>query len=168
MHRGRGLLLAAVMFCTATLFAADRAVPDSPGALRLRETPAVAPYGTVPGFDIAEFTMPSPAVAFLAPASRPKKVLDAKFLLLIAAGTALTVADYELTQHCLANRTCVETDPLLPTSRAGMYGTNVPLNAALYFWSYRRKEHGKRLWWVAPLAVAASHAVGVGTNLRIR
>lgn len=161
------ILLPAMLLCAMSVMAADAAVPDSPGALRLRETPTVVASDSVPGFDIAEFTMPSPAVAFLAPAPARKKVLDAKFLLLIAAGTGLTIADYELTQHCLARRTCVETDPMLPTSRAGMYGTNLPLNAALYFWSYKRKQHDKRLWWVAPLVIAASHAVGVGTNLRI-
>lgn len=166
MRLGR-TLLPAMLLCALSVMAADRALPDSPGAVRLRETPAVAPYDTVPSFDIAEFTMPAPAAAFIAAAPQKKKVLDAKFLLLVAVGTGLTIADYELTQHCLAHRTCVETDPLLPISRAGMYGTNIPLNAALYFWSYKRKAHGKRLWWVAPLAIAASHAVGVGTNLRI-
>jgi hypothetical protein len=95
-----------------------------------------------------------------------KKILDGKFLLLIGLGTALTIADYEMTLRCLDRRICREANPLLPTSRAGMYATNIPLNAALYYWSYKRKATGKKLWWVAPLAIIGSHAIGVGTNVR--
>jgi hypothetical protein len=36
----------------------------------------------------------------------------------------------------------------------------------LFWWSYRRKQDGKRLWWLAPLIVVGSHAAGVGSNLR--
>ena len=165
MRLGRWLVFAALLVCAVSAWAADPFAPELLGELPLRETPTVAPPAYLPTLFAAE---PAPPAAFvIAPAAKPKRTLDSKFLLLMAAGTALTIADYELTQHCLARGACVEADPLLPTSRAGMYATNIPLNAALYFWSYRRKQHGKRLWWVAPLAVAASHAVGVGTNLRI-
>ena len=106
----------------------------------------------------------SPVVS---PVGRQKhrKVLDRNFLLLMGAGTALTVLDFEMTQSCLARRVCREGNPLVPTSRAGMYATNIPFNAALYYLSYRRKASGKRLWWVAPLAILGSHAVGVVSNV---
>ena len=165
MRLGRGLMFAVLLVCAASAWAADPVAPEFFGALPLRETPALAPHAYLPAFFAIKPV--APASFLVAPTAKPKRTLDSKFLLLMAAGTALTVADYELTQHCLARGACVEADPLLPTSRAGMYATNIPLNAVLYFWSYRRKQEGKRLWWVAPLAIAASHAVGVGSNLRI-
>jgi hypothetical protein len=106
----------------------------------------------------------SPLVSPLGPQKR-HKVLDRNFLLLMGVGTALTIVDFEMTQSCLARRVCREANPVVPTSRAGMYATNIPLNAALYYWSYRRKASGKRLWWVAPLTIVGSHAVGVASNI---
>ncbi len=96
---------------------------------------------------------------------KPRKVLDRTFLLMMGAGTALTVLDFEMTQSCLGRHVCMEANPLVPTSRAGMYATNIPFNAALYYWSYRRKASGKRFWWVAPLAIIGSHAVGAASNV---
>jgi hypothetical protein len=106
----------------------------------------------------------SPLVTPLAKGQR-RKVVDRNFLLMMGVGTALTVIDFEMTQRCLSRGVCQEANPLVPTSRAGMYVTNLPLNAALYYWSYRRKASGKRLWWVAPLAIIGSHAVGVASNV---
>lgn len=169
MQLGKALLIATLLVSGLNLWAADKSVPDSPGTVK-QQAEHVLPAADVvaTSFDMAEFKPAMPAPLLIAPVERPKKrVLDAKFLLLIGAGTALTVADYEMTQHCLHAGTCVETDPILPHSRAGMYGTNIPLNLGLYWWSYRRKAQGKRLWWVAPLAILGSHAVGVGSNLRI-
>lgn len=169
MHLGKGLLVAVLLLCALSAAAADGApVPDAPSFTRLRDTPSVVPVNYVPGFNMAEWAMPSPAAVLIAAVPEKKKVVDTKFLLLMAAGTGLTIADYEMTQHCMARRMCEEADPLLPHSRAGMYATNIPLNAALYYWSYRRKAQGKRLWWLPALAVAASHAVGVATNLKIQ
>ena len=108
----------------------------------------------------------SPIAIEPGPALAKKKVFDKKFAVLAGLAAGLTIADFEMSQHCLQRHTCVEADPLMPTSHAGMYLTNIPLNAALFWWSYRRKEDGKRLWWLAPLMVVGSHAAGVGTNLR--
>lgn len=135
------------------------------------ETELFASAASIPSRSMADYwnALIAPIAIRPAPviAQQPRrKVMDRNFLLLIGLGTALTIADYEMTQGCLARRICSEANPLLPTSRAGMYATNIPLNAALYFWSYRRKAAGKRLWWVAPLVIIGSHAAGVGTNMR--
>ena len=150
-----------------SLLAADNSIPDSPGAVRAKA--GIAADSVATSFDIAEFrALHAPAMFAVAIAKPKRKVLDKKFLLLAGLGTGLTILDYELTQRCLAAQSCVEADPLLPHSRAGMYATNIPLNLALFWWSYRRKADGKRLWWMPSLAVAVSHAVGVGSNLRIQ
>ncbi len=164
MGQGRRWLAAIVLVLSSLVVvagelpgapSADRALPDDVNELRV-----AAPTG----FDFAEYVV-KPVVREAAP--EPKnRVFDKKFALLAGLGTALTVADFEMTQHCLQRRTCVESNPLMPTSHAGMYLTNIPLNAVLTWWAYHRKEHAQRLWWVPPLAVVASHAVGVGTNVR--
>jgi hypothetical protein len=107
----------------------------------------------------------APAVVSMPQKYKSRKVMDGKFLAMIGLGTALTVVDYEMTLRCMARHICEEANPFLPTSRAGMYASNLPLNALLYYWSYKRRASGKRLWWVAPLVIIGSHAAGVGTNI---
>ena len=156
----KSLVLCAVLLLAAAAFAADP--PDAPSATRANMLRNASALNASPAsaFDINEFAIKSPVLV------PEKKVIDKKFLALTGIATALTVMDFEMTQRCLGNHTCAESDPLMPTSRAGMYASSVPVNAALYYWSYRWKKQGKKLWWVPTAAAIASHAVGVGTNLR--
>jgi hypothetical protein len=73
----------------------------------------------------------------------------------------LTIADLERTQACLSHHTCQELNPMLPTSRAGMYAVNLPINAASMYLAYRLKAGGHRTWWIAPMLSTAGHGVGV-------
>jgi hypothetical protein len=117
-------------------------------------------------YAVAAWETPAVVSPVIVPGTAPRrKVLDRNFLLLMGVGTALTVVDYEMTLSCLSRRVCQEANPLVPTSRAGMYASNIPLNALLYYWSYKRKAAGKGLWWVAPLVIIGSHAVGVASNV---
>ncbi len=100
------------------------------------------------------------------PAPQRHPALDKKFWFLAALTTALTTTDIEFTQHCLHNRQCVELDPLMPHSRAGMYAATYPANALFFYWSYRRRESGKRLWWLAPMIDIGSHSVGTWSGAR--
>ena len=152
------LLIIAVLLCTVSAFAGD--IPDAPSATRASmRTEAALTSSSLNGFDLREWTM-------VAPRTETKKVIDKKFLVLAGLSSALTVADFELTQSCIAGHRCIESDPLMPSSRAGMYASSMPVNAGLTYLSYRLKAKGKRYWWVPMVAIAASHAVGVGTNLR--
>jgi hypothetical protein len=172
MGQGRRWLAGAlVLLFTMSAIAGE--LPDSPSTNSAPERFLASVSATElritlpPAFDLAE-AIASPAIIIESRlvAAPKKRVFDKKFAVLAGLAAGLTVADFEMTQHCLARRTCVESDPLMPTSRVGMYATNIPLNAALFWWSYRRKEDGKRLWWLAPLMVVGSHAAGVGTNIR--
>jgi hypothetical protein len=168
MGQGRRCL-ASVLVLACVLTAAAAELPDAPSAGRIvpvSDTPGVRDASVLNTPDAAEWALTAPAVV-LPETKPPRKVFDRKFALLTGLATALTIADYEMTQHCLNARTCVEMDPLLPHSRAGMYASNMPLNAALFYWGYKRKAAGKRLWWLPPLVVIGSHAAGVITNLRI-
>jgi len=102
-----------------------------------------------------------PAQSFRLAEPPPKsRVADAKFSVLSALVMGTTIADLERTQHCLARGTCVELNPLLPHSRAGMYAVNVPVNAATMYLAYRLKSSGRKTWWIAPAVVAAGHLLG--------
>jgi hypothetical protein len=160
---GRGLLIA-VLLTAVVAFAGE--TPDAPSATRAYTSRTSAELNNAPftSFDMNEWN----AALVIAPRleAPKKKVIDKKFLFLTGLATALTITDFEMTQGCLARKACVESDPLVPTSRFGMYASSAPVNAALYYWSYRRKAQGKRLWWLPTVAAIASHAVGVGTNIR--
>lgn len=105
--------------------------------------------------------------------SKPKPISTKKFWALTAFSAAMTVADIELTQNCLAAvRGCYETDPLYGThpTRARMYAINVPINVAVSYLSYKTMT-GKRLskMWAWPqLALAGTHFGGVVTNITTR
>lgn len=105
--------------------------------------------------------------------SKPKPTSTKKFWALTAFSAAMTVADIELTQNCLATvRGCYETDPIYGThpSRARMYAINIPVNAAVSYLSYKAMN-GKRLsrMWAWPqLALTATHFGGVMTNITTR
>ena len=171
MGQGRRWLAGLLVLLFAVMAVAGE-LPDAPSS-------ALVVDNSVPAMSMAELRVTTPAAfdlaalvaqpiaieSVVAPAKK-KKVFDKKFAVLAGLAAGLTIADFEMTQHCLHRHTCAEADPLMPTSHAGMYLTNVPLNAALFWWSYRRKEVGKRLWWLAPLMVVGSHAGGVGTNTR--
>lgn len=162
MGRGRRWL-AGVLLCAVSAFAAEP--PNAPSSLLqpVEPTAALHELSGMPAFNLVESVAPP---VIIEPPAPKRRVFDKKFALLAGLAAGLTIADFEMTQRCLHRHTCVEADPLMPTSHAGMYATNIPLNAALFWWSYRRKEDGKRLWWLAPLMIVGSHAVGVGTNLR--
>jgi len=90
------------------------------------------------------------------------RVVDARFVAFSAVLMAFTVSDLEKTHHCLARATCMEMNPMLPHSRAGMYAVNLPINAATMYLGYRLKSAGRRTWWIAPALVTAGHVVGTG------
>ena len=104
-----------------------------------------------------------PVVPIQRPAERafqPRRVVDTRFVSLNALALGLTVADIEVTQHCLARRTCHELNSLLPHSRVGMYAVNLPVNVGAMYLGYRLKKSGRRTWWIAPAIVSGSHGVG--------
>jgi len=110
---------------------------------------------------LESFRLPKPS---LAETPQPRRVTDKKFFVISALVVGLTISDVERTQHCLHRGTCIEMNPMLPHSRAGMYAVNVPINVATLWLSYRMKSQGRRTWWIAPALVAAGH--GMGTAFR--
>jgi len=161
-------LAALTVLLSALLSYAAETAPLNPPAPDLLALASALPLRPVP-YHSAMAVQPVLRSAMLtAPQPRSGRVFDKKFAFLAAFSTALTVADYEMTVSCLARHACAEADPFLPHTRVGMYATNIPLNAVLFYWSYRRKATGKKLWWMPPAAVIGSHLAGVASNLRFR
>lgn len=106
---------------------------------------------------------PAPAFRVTEP-TKPKPVVDRKFVVFSAVVMGLTIADLERTQHCLGNRTCVEMNPMLPHTRVGMYAVNVPINAMTMYLAYRMKSAQRKTWWILPSLVAAGHGVGASAR----
>jgi len=104
------------------------------------------------------------SVAQIEDAPQHPRVIDKKFWAMSVLVMGLTISDLERTQSCLHRGTCVELNPMLPHSRAGMYAVNLPINAATMWLGYRMKSQGRRTWWIAPALVAAGH--GIGTAFR--
>ncbi len=109
--------------------------------------------------------------------AQPKRrVLDKKFWLAVGTVVALTVADVELTQHCIHNRTCREGNPLLGQSRGRAYAVNTAILVPMAIVSYHlkkgqdmnRRKKGDIPWWVPQAVKGSSHIVGMTIALSLR
>ena len=104
---------------------------------------------------------PGPTV----PAESHKGIVDRKFVVTGVLLMGLTIADLERTQRCLGQHTCVEMNPMLPHSRAGMYAVNIPMNAAAMYLGYCLKAKGRKSWLVAPGLMTAGHLLGAAWRM---
>jgi hypothetical protein len=99
---------------------------------------------------------------------KPGKTVDKKFLMLFGMTAALTVADIELTQHCLRAGTCHESNLLYGTNptRARMYGFTIPILGAQVMFSawLRHRQPERKEWMISPLVDSAAHGVGAITG----
>jgi hypothetical protein len=162
MRTVHALLLAVVLLplITRAQTPTEASNINAPSAIRAAEQPLAFPAVAQP------LTL---AVERVAPAPAPRRsVVDKKFLLLTGLATAFTISDVELTQRCLHHGTCVELNPTLPTGHTAMYLANIPATGALFYWSYRRKAKGQRLWWLPALVDLLPHAGGTFDNTRFK
>jgi hypothetical protein len=90
---------------------------------------------------------------------------DAKYLLLNGLHLGAAVLDVEMTQHCIANHTCREGNPLMPSSHIGQLSVNFAFVGYGSWISYRLKRHHSSLWWVAPTVGASAHMAGAATGI---
>ncbi len=165
MRTVHALLLAVVLFSLIARAQTPSEASDinAPSAIRAVEQPLVLPGLAQP---LAPAVEPIITAAPVPPPRR--KVVDKKFLILTGLATAFTISDVELTQRCLHHRTCVELNPTLPTGHTAMYLANIPATGALFYWSYRRKAKGQRLWWLPALVDLLPHAGGTFDNTRFK
>src|SRR5579859_1262276 len=80
------------------------------------------------------------------PSFKRSRTVTPGFIVLNSMHLGLAVLDVELTQHCIANQTCVEGNPLMPSSHASQLGVNFALVGYGAFVSYKLKKQDRKLW----------------------
>jgi hypothetical protein len=83
-------------------------------------------------------------------------VADGKYLGLTGGMFGSTVANAELTQRCLSEKTCTFFPSSL-SSRAAMYGIGLPADFAVAYVSYRLKRNHNRFWIVPEAALTGAN-----------
>ena len=80
-----------------------------------------------------------------------RNVMDWKYSSLTGAMFGASVVNAELTQRCMAEKTC-NFVPSALSSRAAMYGIGIPADFAVAYMSYRLKK-GHNWFWIVPEAM---------------
>jgi hypothetical protein len=100
--------------------------------------------------------------------SRPaasQRTMDSRYFILNGLHLGTATLDVAFTRHCIANHTCREGNPLMPSSALGQVGIDLTLVGYSSWLSYRLKKHHSNLWWMAPTIGSTAHAVGVATGI---
>lgn len=93
-------------------------------------------------------------------------ILASWFWLLTGTTVATTVADIELTQHCIRAGTCREGNPLLPSDRKKVYAIQLPLAIGISYIGHRWRKDNFKYWWIPQAALISAHGTGIGFGLR--
>lgn len=104
------------------------------------------------------------------------EIVDTKFVVIASSLVAFTVFDVETTFAALKNpRVSVREGnpvmrPFVNRGRPATYAFLGGVDAGVIYASYRMKKSTnpaiRKLWWVVPIAMMASHAFAGGANLR--
>lgn len=141
--------------------------------LSLAAMGAEFPTAPQPRNTVVATTLPAMVQPVIAVPLKSRPVSTKPFWALTALNSALTVADIELTQNCLATIPgCQEVNPLYGPhpSRMRMYATNIPITAGINFLSYHvlTAKYKTKLWVIPQATLAGSHFAGVMTNIAVR
>ena len=79
---------------------------------------------------------------------------------------AITVADIELTQHCLKHEMCREGNPLMSVKRKVVYPVSLGIAAAASYAGWKMRERGNSKWWIPQVSLIVTHSVGTGIGLK--
>lgn|GEM_PF-6676545 len=148
------------------------AVPFRQIEYEARRTAGQPLFGNVVAADSSRsgysFAAAIPSSVFTQPVDRQQRTLDAKFFLLNGLQIGLAAIDIGLTQRCIANRTCREGNPFMPSSLSGQLSVNSALIGTGMFVSYRLKKRQNKAWWISPVVGIAAHTVGAATGFKNR
>jgi hypothetical protein len=138
--------------------------PNSPPENMSSQSPTELSSSAAPSFSSqAAWLHPqeNPAVQGL----RNPRVVNTSFLLLNSLHLTLALVDVEESQHCIDQHTCVEANPLMPSSHAGKLALNLGMVAYAASASYYLKKHTSGFWWLPPLAGIGFHSGGVASGI---
>jgi hypothetical protein len=141
--------------------------PDTRMKLDLESANDHATVRTLPDF-LPEAYTGTPSTGSSVLVSRPyttsPRTADTKFFLLNGIHLGMAIFDVEMTQRCIANHRCHETNPFMPSSQAGQLGINFALVGSGSLASYWLKKHQSKLWWLPPATGTIAHSYGVATG----
>jgi hypothetical protein len=109
-------------------------------------------WGVAPVPESVARSLPSPP-----PASH--RTLSKGYLFVNGLHVGTAMLDVALTRHCIANHTCREANPLMPSSAGGQVSVDSALVGYISWFSYEMKKHQSRSWWCAPMIGSAAQAV---------
>lgn len=103
--------------------------------------------------------------------SAQEKTIDKKFLVVNGFLVGSTIFDTETTFAALDNcPTCKESNPIMrpfiKSGRPATYAVQGVIDVGIIYWSYKLKKEHRKIWWVLPVVMGASHVVAGGFNLR--
>lgn len=109
----------------------------------------------------------------LAPvALQAQEVADRKFWTVNTMLIGSTIYDVESTYYALDKcQTCREGNPFMrPFVKAGkpwFYAVQGSIDAGVIYTSYKMKKNDKKLWWLLPVVMTATHSIAGTSNIRI-
>jgi hypothetical protein len=108
---------------------------------------------------------PASSAAFVRPTPvAPHNSLGSKFYMLNGLHLGMAMFDVAMTQRCIANHTCHEGNPIMPSSAGGQVGIDLGMVGWGAFVSYKLVKERSNLWWIAPAVGAGAHGAGVATG----
>jgi hypothetical protein len=124
---------------------------------------------SVPASAVVSEPLPaaSPSSGFvLRPPASPvhTRVLDRSYFAVNALHLGMALFDVEMTQHCEAQHTCREANPIMPSSQAGQLSVSLGFFAYSATGSYFFKKHDRKSWWLPTTMGTTFHAIGVATG----
>lgn len=144
------------------------------GFLLLVPLSLAAQTATGPPVNPPTETLENPGSPITGLLERPEKpTVDQNFALWTGMTVALTIADIELTQHCLHKHRCREGNPLLTGSRPRAYAIGLGTAAGFSYLGYRLKkkeELGESTflrWWYPQLMLGVGHGGGIVGGFRL-
>jgi hypothetical protein len=88
-----------------------------------------------------------------------RSVADRNYYLVVGGMFAASVANAELTMHCLGKHLYCNDVPSSLKSRAGLYGVGIPADLAMAYLTYYLKRKHNRIWYVPAAAVMGANII---------
>ena len=95
---------------------------------------------------------------------RVSRYPNRNFYLLNGMHLGMAMLDVGMTQRCMANHTCKEGNPMMPSSLAGQLTVNFAYVGYSSFFSHRLKNRNSRIWWISPMTGTVAHIVGAAAS----
>ena len=128
-------------------------LPEAPSATRpdmSTADPAVSPA-------VKRESHGAPAAAMGGPFGVDRTVADRNYSAVTAAMFGASIANAELTMHCLGQHSSCNDVPNLLSRRVALYGIGIPADLGVAYLTYYMKRRHSRIWYVPAACVTAAN-----------